>query len=74
MSINGFAKFTASSSPPTKKFNFIRSFDTLTKKVDHLFVDVSAGADEMALNMISASDKICTYCKIAAVQVELGNL
>ena len=41
-----------------KKFNFIRSFDTLSKKVDHLFVDVSAGADEMALNMISASDKI----------------
>ena len=42
----------------TKKFNFIRSFETLSKKVDHLFVDVSAGADEMALNMISASDKI----------------
>lgn len=42
----------------TKKFNFIRSFDTLTKKVDHLFVDVSAGADEMALNMISAADKL----------------
>ena len=41
-----------------QKFNFIRSFDTLSKKVDHLFVDVSAGADEMALNMISASDKI----------------
>ena len=41
-----------------KKFNFIRSFDTLSTKVDHLFVDVSAGADEMALNMISASDKI----------------
>ena len=40
-----------------EKFNFIRSFDTLSKKVDHLFVDVSAGADEMA-NMISASDKI----------------
>ena len=42
----------------TKKFNFIRSFDTLAKKVDHLFVDVSAGADEMALNMISAADKL----------------
>ena len=41
-----------------KKFNFIRSFDILSKKVDHLFVDVSAGADEMALNMISASDKV----------------
>ncbi len=41
-----------------KKFNFIRSFDILSNKVDHLFVDVSAGADEMALNMISASDKI----------------
>ena len=25
---------------------------------DNLFVDVSAGADEMALNMISASDKV----------------
>ena len=42
----------------TKKFNFIRSFETLSNKVDHLFVDVSAGADEIALNMISASDKI----------------
>ena len=42
----------------TKKFNFIRSFETLSKKIDHLFVDVSAGADEMALNMISASDKL----------------
>ncbi len=42
----------------TKKFNFIRSFDSLTNKVDNLFVDVSAGADEMALNMISASDKL----------------
>ena len=42
----------------TKKFNFIRSFETLSQKVDHLFVDVSAGADEMALNMISASDKL----------------
>ena len=42
----------------TKKFNFIRSFETLSKKIDYLFVDVSAGADEMALNMISASDKI----------------
>ena len=41
-----------------KKFNFIRSFETLSKKVDHLFVDVSAGADEMALNMISSSDKL----------------
>ena len=42
----------------TKKFNFIRSFENLSQKVDHLFVDVSAGADEMALNMISASDKL----------------
>ena len=42
----------------TKKFNFIRSFDALSNKIDHLFVDVSAGADEMALNMISASDKL----------------
>ena len=42
----------------TKKFNFIRSFETLSKKIDYLFVDVSAGADEMALNMISASDKL----------------
>jgi len=42
----------------TKKFNFIRSFETLTNKVDNLYVDVSAGADEMALNMISASDKL----------------
>ena len=42
----------------TKKFNFIRSFENLSKKIDHLFVDVSAGADEMALNMISASDKL----------------
>ncbi len=42
----------------TKKFNFIRSFETITNKVDNLYVDVSAGADEMALNMISASDKL----------------
>ena len=42
----------------TKKFNFIRSFESLINKVDNLYVDVSAGADEMALNMISASDKL----------------
>ena len=42
----------------TKKFNFIRSFENLINKVDNLYVDVSAGADEMALNMISASDKL----------------
>ena len=42
----------------TKKFNFIRSFESLSNKVDNLYVDVSAGADEMALNMISASDKL----------------
>ena len=41
-----------------KKLNFIRSFETLSKKIDHLYVDVSAGADEMALNIISASDKL----------------
>lgn len=41
-----------------KKFNFIRSFESLSNKLDYLFVDVSAGADEMALNMISASDKL----------------
>ena len=42
----------------TKKFNFIRSFDSLTEKIENLFIDVSAGADEMALNMISAADKV----------------
>ena len=42
----------------TKKYNFIRSFDSLSDKISNLFVDVSAGADEMALNMLSASDKI----------------
>ncbi len=41
-----------------KKYNFIRNFDTLSKKINHLIVDVSAGADEIALNMISASDRV----------------
>ncbi len=41
-----------------KKYNFIRSFESLTGKINDLIVDVSAGADELALNMLSASDKI----------------
>ena len=42
----------------TKRFNFIRSFDQFIRKNENLIVDVSAGAEEMALNMISASDKV----------------
>ena len=41
-----------------KKFNFIRSFNSLSKSIPNLIIDVSAGADNTALNMISASDKI----------------
>ena len=42
----------------TKRFNFIRSFDSLSSSIDSLIIDVSAGAEESALNMISSADKI----------------
>lgn len=41
-----------------KKLNFVRKFETLSNSIDHLIVDVSAGAEETSLNIISASDKI----------------
>ena len=41
-----------------KKFNFIRSFNSISKTISNLIIDVSAGAENTALNMISASDKI----------------
>ena len=41
-----------------KKLNFIRSFDQLSTKIDSLIVDVSAGAEEASLSLLSASDKI----------------
>ncbi len=40
------------------KYNFIRSFDSLSNSFKHLIIDVSAGADDTALSMISASDKV----------------
>ena len=41
-----------------KKFNFIRSFNSLSSSIPNLIIDVSAGADNTALNMISAADKV----------------
>lgn len=41
-----------------KKLNFIRSFDQLSGKIDNLIVDVSAGAEDSSLSLLSASDKI----------------
>ena len=41
-----------------KKFNFIRNFNSLSNTISNLIIDVSAGADNTALNMISASDKV----------------
>ena len=41
-----------------KKLNFIRTFDQLSSKVDNLIVDVSAGAEDSSLSLLSASDKI----------------
>ncbi len=41
-----------------KKLNFVRKFETLSNEVEHLIVDVSAGAEETSLNILSASDKI----------------
>ena len=42
----------------TKRFNFIRSFGNLSNSIDSLIIDVSSGAEESALNIISSSDKI----------------
>ena len=41
-----------------KKFNFIRSFNSLSSSISNLIIDVSAGADNTALSMISAADKV----------------
>ena len=41
-----------------KKFNFIRNFNSLSNTISNLIIDVSAGADNTALSMISASDKV----------------
>ena len=41
-----------------KKLNFIRTFDELSSKIDNLIVDVSAGAEDSSLNLLTASDKI----------------
>lgn len=41
-----------------KKLHFVRKFETLSNEIDHLIVDVSAGAEETSLNILSASDKI----------------
>ena len=41
-----------------KKFNFIRNFNNLSSSIPNLIIDVSAGADNTALNMISAADKV----------------
>ena len=41
-----------------KKLNFIRSFEQLSTKIDNLIVDVSAGAEDSSLSLLSASNKI----------------
>ena len=41
-----------------KKLNFIRSFNQFSTKIDNLIVDVSAGAEDSSLSLLSASDKI----------------
>ena len=41
-----------------KKLNFIRTFDQISSRVDNLIVDVSAGAEDSSLSLLSASDKI----------------
>ena len=41
-----------------KKLNFTRSFDQISSKIDSLIVDVSAGAEDSSLSLLSISDKI----------------
>ena len=41
-----------------KKLNFYKVFDQFSKKIDNLIVDVSAGAEDSSLSLLSASDKI----------------
>ncbi len=41
-----------------KKFNLIRNFNSISGTIPNLIIDVSAGAENTALNMISASDKV----------------
>ena len=41
-----------------KKFNLIRNFNSISGTISNLIIDVSAGAENTALNMISASDKV----------------
>jgi len=41
-----------------KRLNFIRSFESLSSNIDNLIVDVSAGAEDSSLKMISATDRI----------------
>ena len=40
------------------RLNFIRNFDNISDKIDNLIIDVSAGAEETSLSMLSASDRI----------------
>ena len=42
----------------TKRLNFIRGFESLSSSIDNLIVDVSAGAEDVSLKMLSATDKI----------------
>ena len=41
-----------------KKLNFIRTFDQVASKIENLIVDVSAGAEDSSLSLLSASDKV----------------
>ena len=41
-----------------KRLNFIRGFESLSSNIDNLIVDVSAGAEDSSLKMISATDRI----------------
>ncbi len=42
----------------SKRLNFIRNFDQLSESFEHLLIDVSAGAEDGSLNIISAADRI----------------
>ncbi len=42
----------------SKRLNFIRTFQELSSDIDHLLIDVSAGAEDTSLNIISSADRI----------------
>ena len=42
----------------TKRLNFIRSFSDYSESFDQLLIDVSAGAEDSSLSIISAADRV----------------